>query len=375
MEGEISNWKPSSTGHIYFTLKDEKSSISAVLFKWKASKLNSTLKDGMKVKVKGGISVYPKSGSYQIVVETIEQTGDGEILLMLEKRKQQLAAEGLFDESIKKPLPKYPKTIGVVTSPTGAALRDILQILRRRNNKISVIIFPCPVQGTDAAPRIAKQIKTANAFNMCDILIVGRGGGSIEDLLPFSEECVVRAIYESKIPVISAVGHEIDWSLSDFVADKRAPTPSAAAELSSTILAETLESLEQYQAELYRAMTGKIDNMKAITKGFSADNMTSYFKHLQNNYIQRLDYANEDLIKNMDSVLQQKKHQFLISKNTLEQVNPLSILKRGFSIVQDGNGNIVKSTEQVNIGQKIKITVSDGQILSEILEKKDGKRR
>ena len=246
MKGEISNFRPSSTGHIYFTLKDEHASISAVLFKGKSRYLSFNPKDGMKIRAKGSLSVYAQRGSYQIVIDSMEETGSGDILKLIEQRKRALAEEGLFDSERKQNIPYFPRCIGVVTSPTGAALRDVLQILNRRNPKVSVIILPCPVQGSDAGKIIAKQIEIANVHNLCDVLIVGRGGGSLEDLLPFSEEEVVRSIAASKIPVISAVGHEIDWALSDYAADVKSPTPSAAAELAVPPLDEIEQTLENY---------------------------------------------------------------------------------------------------------------------------------
>ena len=230
LKGEISNYKPSSSGHLYFSLKDSDSQISAVMFRGAASALNFIPKDGMLVQVRGKITVYGPRGNYQIQVSSMIEAGAGNIMEMIEMRKRKLAAEGLFDSARKRTVPFFPKTVGVVTSPNGAALRDILNIRRRRNDKVSVIVFPAIVQGENAADTIEYMIKVANKYNMCDVLIVGRGGGSLEDLLPFSEEKVVRAIAKSKIPVISAVGHEIDWALSDFAADVRAPTPSAAAE-------------------------------------------------------------------------------------------------------------------------------------------------
>ncbi|MBQ5877312.1 MAG: exodeoxyribonuclease VII large subunit, partial [Treponema sp.] len=212
IEGEISNYRPNSSGHLYFTLKDTTSQISAVMFRSNVMSLSFVPKDGVKVQCTGRITVYPPRGNYQILITKMEVAGEGDVLKMLEDRKRRLAMEGLFESQRKRQLPAFPKTIGVVTSSTGAALRDILQITRRRNPCVSVIIFPALVQGDEAAPSIVKQINTANAYNMCDVLIVGRGGGSLEDLLPFSEEIVVRAIAASKIPVVSAVGHEIDWA-------------------------------------------------------------------------------------------------------------------------------------------------------------------
>ena len=330
VEGEISNYRPSSTGHLYFTLKDENAAISAVMFKYKANSLTFLPQDGMKVKVKGQISVYAQRGTYQITVESMEKLGDGNLLLMIEQRKQRLASEGLFDRERKQRIPFFPNTIGVVTSPTGAALRDILQILERRNPKISVIIFPCQVQGADAADSIAQQIKIANEFDMVDVLIVGRGGGSLEDLLPFSEECVVRAIAESKIPTISAVGHEIDTMLSDYAADVRAPTPSAAAELASPILSDLENAIEQYRLDFIRSITTKIDSFKTMSKSFSIENMESFFRNKENSYIQRLDDAKTELINAIQLKMDKSKNQLALATNTIEQLNPRSILKRGF---------------------------------------------
>ena len=281
IEGEISNYRPSSTGHIYFTLKDDKAAISAVMFKTRSKSLTFTPQDGMKVKVTGSLSVYAQRGSYQIIVNSMEELGTGNILQLLEERKKRLAMEGLFDSENKKSLPFFPLKIGVVTSPTGAALRDILQIVKRRNKLVSVIVLPCPVQGNDAAPYIAQQIKTANEFNIADVLIVGRGGGSLEDLLPFSEEEVVRAVAASEIPVISAVGHEIDWALSDFAADVRAPTPSAAAELAVPLLSEVKETIERSSNELIRGISTKIDNYKILVKSFSPENLELRFRSIE----------------------------------------------------------------------------------------------
>ncbi|MDD7417790.1 MAG: exodeoxyribonuclease VII large subunit [Treponemataceae bacterium] len=366
VEGEISNYRPSSTGHLYFTLKDENAAISAVMFKYKANSLTFLPQDGMKVKVKGQISVYAQRGTYQITVESMEKLGDGNLLLMIEQRKQRLASEGLFDRERKQRIPFFPNTIGVVTSPTGAALRDILQILERRNPKISVIIFPCQVQGADAADSIAQQIKIANEFDMVDVLIVGRGGGSLEDLLPFSEECVVRAIAESKIPTISAVGHEIDTMLSDYAADVRAPTPSAAAELASPILSDLENAIEQYRLDFIRSITTKIDSFKTMSKSFSIENMESFFRNKENSYIQRLDDAKTELINAIQLKMDKSKNQLALATNTIEQLNPRSILKRGFSIVQDENGKIISSVENLQEKQNVVISVADGKFVSEI---------
>lgn len=374
IEGEISNYRPSSTGHIYFTLKDDKAAISAVMFKTRSKSLTFTPQDGMKVKVTGSLSVYAQRGSYQIIVNSMEELGTGNILQLLEERKKRLAMEGLFDSENKKSLPFFPLKIGVVTSPTGAALRDILQIIKRRNKLVSVIVLPCPVQGNDAAPFIAQQIKTANEFNLADVLIVGRGGGSLEDLLPFSEEEVVRAVAASEIPVISAVGHEIDWALSDFAADVRAPTPSAAAELAVPLLSEVKETIERSSNELIRGISTKIDNYKILVKSFSPENLELRFRSIEQPLLQRFEDAKDSLILSMNDLLTQRKQQLKIATNTLEQISPKTILERGYSLVFDEKGNIVKNANQVKPDSKIIINPAKGKIFANVesLEEQNG---
>lgn len=374
IEGEISNYRPSSTGHIYFTLKDDKAAISAVMFKTRSKSLTFTPQDGMKVKVTGSLSVYAQRGSYQIIVNSMEELGTGNILQLLEERKKRLAMEGLFDSENKKSLPFFPLKIGVVTSPTGAALRDILQIVKRRNKLVSVIVLPCPVQGNDAAPYIAQQIKTANEFNLADVLIVGRGGGSLEDLLPFSEEEVVRAVAASEIPVISAVGHEIDWALSDFAADVRAPTPSAAAELAVPLLSEVNETIERSSNELIRGISTKIDNYKILVKSFSPENLELRFRSIEQPLLQRFEDAKDSLILSMNDLLTQRKQQLKIATNTLEQISPKTILERGYSLVFDEKGNIVKNANQVKPDSKIIINPAKGKIFANVesLEEQNG---
>ena len=374
IEGEISNYRPSSTGHIYFTLKDDKAAISAVMFKTRSKSLTFTPQDGMKVKVTGSLSVYAQRGSYQIIVNSMEELGTGNILQLLEERKKRLAMEGLFDSENKKSLPFFPLKIGVVTSPTGAALRDILQIVKRRNKLVSVIVLPCPVQGNDAAPFIAQQIKTANEFNLADVLIVGRGGGSLEDLLPFSEEEVVRAVAASEIPVISAVGHEIDWALSDFAADVRAPTPSAAAELAVPLLSEVKETIERSSNELIRGISTKIDNYKILVKSFSPENLELRFRSIEQPLLQRFEDAKDSLILSMNDLLTQRKQQLKIATNTLEQISPKTILERGYSLVFDEKGNIIKNANQVKPDSKIIINPAKGKIFANVesLEEQNG---
>lgn len=367
IEGEISNYRPNSTGHLYFTLKDKTSQISAVMFRFRAASLTFVPKDGMFVRCKGSLSVYEPRGTYSISINSMELAGEGNILLLLEQRKRQFLQEGLFDEQRKKPLPLFPKTVGVVTSSTGAALRDIMQIIRRRNSTTGITIFPAIVQGSDAAPSIASQIKIANKFKMCDVLIVGRGGGSLEDLLPFSEECVVRAVAESEIPVISAVGHEIDWALCDFAADKRAPTPSAAAELCTPVKSEVISYLQNKQSEFYTAIKSRVENLKLLIKQFSPENMENRFRNIEQPLLFRFDSAKEDLLKGMSERLKETRIHIEKMKSVLEASNPRLILAKGYSMVRDKTtGKIIRGIEDTSIGSEIEIIPAKGKITATV---------
>lgn len=367
LEGEISNYRPNSSGHLYFNLKDNSSIISAVMFRGAAYSLSFAPKDGMKVQVTGKLSVYGPQGKYQIIISKMSIAGEGDILRMIEERKQKLAAEGLFDQTKKKKLPAFPKTIGIVTSPTGAALRDILQITKRRNKCISVNIFPALVQGTDAAATIAQQINTANTFNLCDVLIVGRGGGSLEDLLPFSEECVVRAIAESHIPVVSAVGHEIDWALSDYAADLRAPTPSAAAEIVVPQLSEIKTILLQYSNELYENSMNRVEKIKLMIKSFKPENLEMQFRSIEQPLLQRFDNAKEGLFQNIIQKLRDTRQYIENCETVLENASPQTIFNRGYSMVRNKNsGEIVRSTENIQEGTELEIVPASGKITATV---------
>ena len=263
IKGEISNFKRHTTGHLYFSIKDETGKINAIMFRTQANKVLFEPMDGSKVLITGRVSVYEATGSYQIYVEEMLEDGVGNLYLAFEKLKQELAKEGLFDEAKKKKIPKIPETIGVVTAPTGAAIKDILSTIKRRFPLTKVYLFPALVQGDQAASDIVKKIKQANTYPL-DVLIVGRGGGSIEDLWPFNEEIVARAIYESKIPVISAVGHEIDFTISDFVADLRAPTPTGAAEMAVPNINDVINNIEQLKIRLNESIYKKINYQKIV---------------------------------------------------------------------------------------------------------------
>ncbi|HEQ71781.1 MAG TPA: exodeoxyribonuclease VII large subunit [Spirochaetia bacterium] len=372
VEGEVSNFKPSQAGHYYFSLKDREAILQAVMFKNRALHLSFVPQDGMKVTARGSVSVYAKRGNYQLIVEELVKAGEGDILALIEERKKRLAAEGLFDAERKQPLPLLPTRVAVVTSPTGAALRDILNVLRRRHSGINVLILPSPVQGEEAAPVLVRQLETANAFKLADVLIIGRGGGSLEDLLPFSEEQVVRAVAASRIPVISAVGHEVDTALTDFAADLRAPTPSAAAELVaasreelSRRVAETREAIEWIVREKLRSIRGKIER-------FSIDNVEREFRVFLQPLFLRLDDAKEAILDGIRQTLQKMRHRFALAHNNLEARSPQEILRRGFSVVSDAaSGKILTAASQTAVGKLLHIRFANGSAHTEVKETHD----
>ena len=366
VEGELSNYRPSSSGHIYFTLKDAEASISAIMFRNRIRTLSFEPKDGMLLRVKGSLSVYAQRGTYSIVCEEIERSGEGDILAMLEERKRKLAAEGLFDEGRKREIPRFPESVAVVSSPTGAAVRDILNILKRRARGVRVVILPAPVQGAEAAAIIARRIEQANRWKLADVLIVGRGGGSLEDLLPFSEEAVVRAVAASQIPVVSAVGHEIDWALSDFAADLRAPTPSAAAELVSTSREETLLAVRSQADELYASIKNRIERIRLLARPFSAKDLEYRFRSILQPHLMRFDDAKDMLLENMEGRTSELRRRLDLAKTGLEAASPLSILERGYSVVmplRDGKtGPVLRRAGDIRAGERIVIRPLEGVI-------------
>lgn len=368
VEGEISNYRPSASGHVYFTLKDDFSQIKAVMFKSSAYSLSFRPKDGDKVRCFGNLSVYAPQGNYQIIVSKMEIAGSGNILQMLEQRKQKLAKEGLFNLEKKRRLPLFPKTIGVVTSPTGAAIRDILNITKRRNKNVNVFIFPAIVQGEGAAKTIVKMIEIANFYNLCDVLIVGRGGGSLEDLLPFSDEEVVRAVANSKIPTISAVGHEIDVALCDYAADKRAPTPSAAAEMAIPLQADINQNIEQKKSDLYQNIKKIIEQKRLLIKTFTPENFEVRFRNIEQPLLNRFDSAKENLYKNLSDKIKNLRIEIKNCKTILENASPQTILERGYSMVTDSNGNVIRNSLSVKVGDDIKIKPAMGIITAKITE-------
>ena len=366
IKGEISNFKNHYTGHMYFTLKDENSLIKCIMFKSYAQKLDFMPKDGMKVFVLGGVSVFERDGIYQIYVKAMQEDGVGILYKKYEELKQRLDEEGYFDESHKQKIPLMPKVIGVLTSQTGSVIRDIINVSTRRNPNVQIRLYPVPVQGEGAAEKIADGIRFMNENNLADVLILARGGGSLEDLWPFNEEIVAYAIYNSKLPIISAVGHETDFSISDFVADLRAPTPSAAAELAVPDIYEIKQKINVYQNRLRMSLVKKVEIMKLrYEKCMNSRVFKEPTRNINDNYL-RID----NYIKRLENTIKIKqkeektKYIELISK--LDALSPLKTLTRGYSIVETDN-KIIKSSKQLSTGDKIKLRFSDGQKNAEIL--------
>ncbi|MDR1909866.1 MAG: exodeoxyribonuclease VII large subunit [Spirochaetaceae bacterium] len=356
VEGELSNLRPSSTGHLYFTLKDTGAAISGVMFKNSRGRLGFEPQDGMLVRAAGRISVYAQRGTYQIIAEELELAGAGAILALLEKRKRLLAEEGLFDEARKRALPRFPSVVGVISSPTGAAVRDILSILERRAPGLRVVVLPCPVQGAEAAPAIVRRIEQANAWALAEVLIAGRGGGSLEDLLPFSEEAVVRAVAASGIPVISAVGHEIDWALSDFAADLRAPTPSAAAELVSAGYFSVRETLSALKGEMVRNMDDRLERIRLLLALFSIKDLEFRYRSILQPPMQRFDDARDELVRGIAERIRDARTRLELAFTGLEASSPLAVMERGFSLViHRETGAVVRSSAQVRPGDALEI--------------------
>jgi len=362
VSGEISGLKKATSGHIYFTLKDEKACISCVLWRTKAYGLDFAPKNGDKVVVHGNISVYEARGTYQIVCSSLKLCGIGDILAMLEKRKREYEKEGLFDESRKKAIPSRPKRIVIITSGTGAALHDILNVLKRRNAGIDLLVLPAAVQGNNSAKEIVLRIQEANEFLLGDVIIVGRGGGSLEDLLSFSDDSVVRAIDESEIPVISAVGHEIDWALSDYVADLRAPTPSAAAEM---VCKESVEEKER-SLKITKAIISSISSKLMEQKlRFSNCGIPS-LRYIVDNRLSNSRMKNENYIESWNSLILRRfdlqKSSFVRLKAELEALSPQKILDRGFSIVMDENKKVINNSEMLKKGAEFEVQFAKGSV-------------
>jgi len=366
VKGEISNFKNHYTGHYYFTLKDENSLIKCIMFKSYTDKLNFMPKDGMKVMVFGGVSVFERDGVYQIYAKAMQEDGMGSLYTKYEELKKKLEKEGLFDISIKKKIPQFPKVIGVLTSGTGAVIRDIINVSTRRNPNVYIKLLPVPVQGAGAAEKIAAGIELMNAKNLADVIIVARGGGSIEDLWPFNEECVARAIYNSELPVISAVGHETDFTIADFVADLRAPTPSAAAELAVPDIYELKNTISVYQNRFRILLKRKIELMRAKYEKCMQSRVFKNPTQFINDYLLKIDSNVKKMENSINKKIHNSKNTFIEQAAKLDSLSPLKTLTRGYCIAES-QSKIIKSAEQLNKNQEITLRFSDGQKEAKII--------
>lgn len=366
IKGEISNFKHHYTGHMYFTLKDENSLIKCIMFKSYAQKLMFEPKDGTKVFVFGTVSVFERDGIYQIYVKAMEEDGVGDLYTKYQKLKKELEEKGLFDIENKKKIPLMPKVIGVLTSQTGSVIRDIINVSTRRNPNVYIRLLPVPVQGEGAAEKIAKGIEYMNENNLADVLILARGGGSLEDLWPFNEEIVAHSIYNSKIPIISAVGHETDFSISDFVADLRAPTPSAAAELAVPDIYELKQKINTYQNRLKISLTKKVEIMKLrYEKCMSSFVFKEPTRRINENYI-KLDSYIKQLENLINTKSEKEKNRYVELVAKLDTLSPLKTLMRGYSIAEK-EGKIVKSIEELKKDDNIDIRLTDGKVQAKVL--------
>jgi len=373
VEGEISNYKQHYSGHFYFTLKDEESQIACVMWKSRAQSLHFQIEDGLKVQIFGNLRVYAKSGRYQIDALMLQQAGVGDLQLRFEELKKKLLEEGFFNDEYKKPLPKFPKSIGVITSPTGAAVQDIINVLHRRFPIVNITVFGVKVQGEGAAGEIASAIRKMNATGGYDLLIVGRGGGSLEDLWAFNEEEVAKAIFESEIPIISAVGHEIDFTIADFVADMRAPTPSAAAELAVPNSEELLEEINDSVKILNNLFYDYIDKLRDKIENLLNSYAYRRPEDLIHNYFIKLD----DLVGKFNFLYSNniKTHKNRINHlcNQLSMLRPENVLQRGFALIYKDN-NLIKSVSQVEVNDPIAVQLIDGSLNSIVRNKNYDKK-
>lgn len=372
LKGEISNLKMHSSGHVYFSMKDEKSKINCVMFKENSESLRFDVVDGMKVIAKGFVSIFERNGQYQMYVQEMEPDGIGALYLAFEQLKGKLEKEGLFDPSRKKTIPRFPQKIAVVTSPTGAAIRDIVSIIKRRNDYVDIVIYPVLVQGENASIEIAQAIEKINENpKNVDLIIIGRGGGSIEELWAFNEEIVARSIASSEVPIISAVGHETDYTISDFVADLRASTPSAAAELAVLPIADVKNNLDNLY---HRANTLLIHYLKEKRNQLAILNESKILTLVQDKLSeerQAVDMLQNSLLQNTYAMLEACKIRLISNISKLEALNPLATILRGYGVVFDQDINqIIKSVEDVNVGDYINIMLTNGILSCWVKERK-----
>lgn len=371
VRGEISNYKMYPSGHHYFTLKDENAALKCVMFKTSAAKLRFRPENGMKVIAMGRITVYPRDGAFQLYCSAMSMDGIGDLYAAFEQLKAKLAAQGLFAPEHKKPLPQFPKTIGIVTSSAGAAVHDMLRILKKRYPIVKVRLLPVRVQGAEAPGEIAAAIRYANHYKLADLLIVGRGGGSIEDLWAFNDERVAYAIYASEIPVISAVGHEPDVTISDYVADLRAATPSNAAELAVPDQAALLQSMDAAASAMAAALSGKLrharQRLRVLAQSPALVSPTGYLEQRK----QSLEHLKSRLIGAQMQQIQRKKQRYIGNTAKLDAMSPLKVLTRGYSIVSADDGTIVRSVHQTAPGREVQVMLSDGSVRATVSDIKE----
>ena len=369
LKGEISNFKAHSSGHLYFTLKDENSVLRAVMFRGSASSLAFKPEDGMKVLARCSVRVYVAGGGYQAYITEMQVDGLGDLHIAFEQLKKKLAEEGLFDTARKKSLPRFPQRIGIVTSPTGAAIRDMLNILKRRSKYPEIYIYPVLVQGPDAPPQIAEGIKYFNCAKSVDVIITGRGGGSIEDLWAFNDEGVARTIAASEIPVISAVGHEVDFTIADFVADLRAATPSEAAE---RVVPDDIETKTRLKTAMDKLASGLKNNLLEKRGLVTALNMNRVFTGLEKTVADRrikLDELSDDIVRAAKLTVERKAQQLKTAAAGLDALSPLAVLSRGYSIAFGKEGKPIRSAKDVKIGDNITVKLGDGEIGAQVTNK------
>ncbi|EOU1135454.1 exodeoxyribonuclease VII large subunit [Clostridium perfringens] len=362
VKGEISNLKFHSSGHIYFSLKDENSKVNCIMFKNNAVNLDFRLEEGMKVEIKARLGVYHKEGTYQLYCENIKKAGIGELFEEFHKLKKELSEEGIFDEKYKRALPKFPKRIGIITARTGAAVRDIINVIQRRNKSLDIILYPAKVQGENAADSIIEGIRYFNNEKSVDVIILGRGGGSIEELWTFNNRDLAYEIFNSRIPTVSAVGHEVDFTISDFVSDMRAPTPSAAGELVSPSLQEMINDLLNKKEFLHRAIDRKFLNAKKdvdlLHKGLKGNNP----KHIIEKRIKEVNSLEEKLNFLGKRKIDKAKDELIALNSILQTLNPLNTLGRGYSVIMDKEDKVINKVSELKKNDMVKVIMKDGSV-------------
>ncbi|MGG5462445.1 exodeoxyribonuclease VII large subunit [Clostridium sp. B9] len=371
VKGEISNLKFHSSGHIYFSLKDENSKINCIMFKNNAVNLDFRLEEGMKVEIKARLGVYHKEGTYQLYCENIKKAGVGELFEEFHRLKKELSAEGIFDEKYKRDLPKFPKRIGIITAKTGAAVRDIINVIQRRNSTLDIVLYPAKVQGINAAESIIDGIRYFNNEDSVDVIILGRGGGSIEELWAFNNKDLAYEIFNSRIPTVSAVGHEVDFTISDFVSDMRAPTPSAAGELVSPSLNEMLNDLSNKKEFLTRAIDRKFlyakNNVDLLYKELKSNNPKSIIEKR----IKEVNRLEEKLNFLGKRKIDKAKDELITLNSVLQTLNPLNTLGRGYSVIMDKNSKVINEISELKKNNMVKVIMKDGSVNIDIKVQQD----